>query len=50
MSDKKFIPLYLAPMEEITGYVFRNTIDKIYGGVDKYFTPFVTPNQNKILK
>lgn len=50
MSNKKFIPLYLAPMEEITGYVFRNTIDKIYGGVDKYFTPFVTPNQNKILK
>lgn len=50
MKDMINIPLYLAPMEEITGYVFRNTIDEIYGGVDKYFTPFVTPNQNKILK
>lgn len=50
MSEIKNVPLYLAPMEEITGYVFRNTIDKTYGGVDKYFTPFVTPNQNKILK
>ena len=42
--------LYLAPMEEITGYVYRNTLNKCFGGVDKYFTPFVTPNQNKILK
>lgn len=42
--------LYLAPMEEITGFVYRNTLDKHFGCVDKYFTPFVTPNQNKILK
>ena len=42
--------LYLAPMEEITGYVFRNTLEKHFGGVDKYYTPFVSPNQNKILK
>ncbi len=44
------IPVYLAPMEEVTGYVFRNTLEEIYGGVDKYFTPFVSPNQNKIMK
>lgn len=42
--------LYLAPMEEITTYVYRNVLHKHFGGVDKYFTPFVTPNQNKILK
>ena len=42
--------LYLAPMEELTGYIFRNTISKHFGYVDKYFTPFITPNQNKILK
>ena len=42
--------LYLAPMEEVTGYTFRNTISKVFGGVDKYFTPFITPNQNKLLK
>lgn len=42
--------LYLAPMEEVTGYTFRNTLANCFGYVDKYFTPFVTPNQNKILK
>lgn len=42
--------LYLAPMEEITGYVFRNVLEKHFGGVDKYFTPFITPNQNNIMK
>ncbi len=42
--------LYLAPMEELTGYIFRNTIAKHFGYVDKYYTPFITPNQNKILK
>jgi len=42
--------LYLAPMEEITGYIFRNTLSKHFGCVDKYYTPFITPNQNKMLK
>ena len=42
--------LYLAPMEEITGYIFRNTLEKHFGYVDTYYTPFITPNQNKILK
>lgn len=42
--------LYLAPMEEITGYVYRNTLNKFFPYVDKYFTPFITPNQNKLLK
>jgi len=37
-------------MEEITGYIFRNTMEKHFGGVDKYFTPFIMANQNKILK
>lgn len=42
--------LYLAPMEEVTGYVFRNVSAKFFGGVDKYFTPFITPSQKRILK
>ena len=37
-------------MEEVTGYVFRNILNKHFGFVDKYFTPFVTPNQNNYLK
>ncbi len=41
--------LYLAPMEELTGYVFRNALSKHFGYVDKYFTPFISPD-NKITK
>lgn len=41
--------LYLAPMEGITGYIFRNAIEKYYGGIDYYVTPFISPTKNKIL-
>lgn len=41
---------YLAPMEEITGYVFRNVYQELFGGIDKYFTPFLSPTQKKILR
>ena len=36
-------------MEELTGYVFRNVLNKHFGGVDKYFTPFISPD-NRIMK
>ena len=39
--------IYLAPMEGITTYVFRNAFAKYYGGVDKYFTPFLTASHLK---
>lgn len=32
---------YLAPMEGITTYNFRRAYHKYYGGVEKYFTPFI---------
>lgn len=32
---------YFAPMEGITGYVFRNAYQKYFGGIDTYFTPFI---------
>ena len=44
------IQFYLAPMEEITGYVYRNVYRDLFGDIDKYFTPFVTPTQKKVLK
>lgn len=37
--------VYFAPMEGITSYIFRNAHHKYFGGVDKYFTPFIAPNQ-----
>lgn len=37
---------YLAPMEGITGYVFRSVYHSCFPPMDKYFTPFLSPNQN----
>lgn len=36
---------YFAPLEGITGFVLRNAYEKVYSGIDKYFTPFVAPNK-----
>ena len=33
--------IYLAPMEGITGYIVRNAFLHNFGGIDKYFTPFI---------
>lgn len=37
--------LYAAPLEGITGYVFRNAFHACFDNVDKYFIPFIQPNQ-----
>ena len=39
--------LYLAPLEGITTYVYRTILDKHYGGIDKYYTPFLTASHLK---
>ncbi|MDE6387330.1 MAG: tRNA-dihydrouridine synthase family protein [Lachnospiraceae bacterium] len=33
---------YLAPMEGITTYIYRSAHAKYFGGIDKYFTPFIS--------
>ena len=38
---------YAAPMEGITGYVYRNAHHHYFRGTDKYFTPFLTPKRGK---
>lgn len=42
--------IYFAPLESITGYVFRNVFEKYYGGIDRYFTPFITATDSKRLR
>ncbi len=37
---------YLAPMEGITGYIYRTAYHKYFHNIDKYFTPFITPHTN----
>ena len=41
---------YLAPMEGITGYIYRNAYEKFFHNIDKYFTPFIVPNKSRSLK
>lgn len=41
--------IYFAPLEGITGYVFRNAYERYYGGIDKYFTPFISPHTKKLM-
>lgn len=41
---------YLAPMEGITGYIYRNTYEKTFHNIDKYFTPFIVSNSGNKLK
>ncbi len=38
---------YFAPLEGITGYIYRSAHHAFYAGMDKYFTPFLSPNQNR---
>lgn len=42
--------LYFAPMEGITGYLFRNAFHEFFSGADKYYTPFLSPKQTGCLK
>jgi len=38
--------VYLAPMEGLTGYVYRNAHHAFFPQIDKYFSPFITANQS----
>ena len=42
--------VYFAPLESITGYVFRNVYEAYYGGIDRYFTPFITATDSRRLR
>ena len=38
---------YLAPLEGVTTYVYRNSYHKHFYPMDKYFTPFIVPHKEK---
>lgn len=41
---------YFAPMEGVTGYIYRNIHHSYFPNVDKYFTPFIVANQSVSFK
>ena len=41
---------YFAPLEGITGYIFRNAYETYFRGeMDAYFTPFIAPSINRCI-
>ncbi len=42
--------LYMAPMEQLTGFIFRNTLEEMFGGVDAYYSPFITAVAKRVMK
>ena len=41
---------YFAPMEGLTGYIYRNAHNAFFNNIDKYFSPFIVPNQSESFK
>jgi tRNA-dihydrouridine synthase len=41
---------YFAPMEGITGYIYRNAQHAYFSGPDKYYSPFISATQNQNLR
>lgn len=40
------IRIYFAPMEGVTDAIYRRAHCECFGGVEKYFTPFISPTQH----
>lgn len=38
---------YFAPLEGITGYIFRSAHAAVFPGISRYFSPFLVPHQNR---
>ena len=38
---------YIAPMEGMTGYIYRNAHHAFFDHIDKYFSPFIAANQSE---
>jgi len=41
---------YFAPLEGLTGYIYRNAHNTFFNNIDKYFSPFIVANQSESFK
>lgn len=46
-KERESMKYYMAPMEGLTGYIYRNAYHRCFHPMDKYFTPFLSPKSNK---
>lgn len=44
------IKMYAAPLEGLTGFAWRRAHKEVFGGADKYYTPFLVANQTHKFK
>lgn len=47
VSDFK---IYFAPLQESTDFIYRNAYSKYFGGVDKYFAPYIVRQNDGTVK
>lgn len=38
---------YMAPLEEMTGYIYRRAYHEFFCPMDKYFAPFIAAKMNR---
>lgn len=41
---------YFAPLEGLTGYIYRNAHHTFFNNIDKYFSPFIVASQSRSFK
>ena len=46
----KTVKYYMAPLESVTTWIYRQSHAKIYGRLDKYFIPFLEPHEKRDFK
>lgn len=51
LTSKMHMPaFYLAPLEGITGYIYRNAVRDFFGdGISKYYTPFIVVHEKRAM-
>ena len=40
------VRITFAPLEGITGYIYRNTYREYYGEIDQYYSPFLVTRRS----
>ena len=49
MHNYNAMKYYFAPLEGITGYIYRQAHHAFYPGMDRYYAPFIVPKEKKYL-
>jgi len=48
--EQNRIKIYQAPLQGFTDFTFRNTFSEVFGGIDKYFIPYLSYGKGREIK